>query len=40
MTPPNVFFLAIDSLRADAVFGNSVPTPNIDAFAARGAAFR
>ena len=40
MTPPNIFFLAIDSLRADAVFGNSVPTPNIDAFAARGAAFR
>lgn len=37
---PNVFFLAIDSLRADAVFGESVPTPNMDAFASRGAAFK
>lgn len=40
MTPPNVFFLVIDSLRADAIFGDRVPTPNIDAFADRGAAFR
>ncbi|HYN35467.1 MAG TPA: sulfatase [Actinomycetota bacterium] len=40
MSRPNVFFLAIDSLRADAISGNSVPTPNIDAYAARGAAFR
>ncbi len=36
---PNVFFLAIDSLRADAVFGDHIKTPNIDSFARRGAAF-
>lgn len=35
----NVLFLAVDSLRADAVFGERVATPNLDAFAARGAAF-
>jgi arylsulfatase A-like enzyme len=40
LSAPNVFLLAIDSLRADAVFGNHVPTPRIDAFAATGAAFR
>ncbi|MDQ3951973.1 MAG: sulfatase [Actinomycetota bacterium] len=39
MNAPNVLLLAIDSLRADAVFGNRVPTPRIDAFAAKGAAF-
>lgn len=39
MTPPNVFFLVIDSLRADAVFGDHITTPNFDAFAQRGAAF-
>ena len=37
---PNIFFLAIDSLRADAVFDARIPTPNIDDFARRGAAFR
>ena len=39
MTAPNVLLLAIDSLRADAVFGDRIPTPRIDAFAAQGAAF-
>ncbi|HYP23034.1 MAG TPA: sulfatase [Actinomycetota bacterium] len=39
MTAPNVLLLAIDSLRADAVFGDRIPTPRIDAFAAKGAAF-
>ena len=39
MSTPNVLFLAIDSLRADAIFGNHIPTPNMDSFAARGAAF-
>jgi arylsulfatase A-like enzyme len=39
VSKPNVFFLAIDSLRADAVFGDRIPTPNIDAFADKGAAF-
>jgi arylsulfatase A-like enzyme len=39
VTKPNVFFLAIDSLRADAVFDDHIPTPNIDAFRAKGAAF-
>lgn len=39
MTAPNVLFLAIDSLRADAVFGDHIQTPNMDRFAARGAAF-
>lgn len=40
MTAPNVLFLAIDSLRADAVFGDHVSTPNMDRFAAEGTAFR
>lgn len=40
MNRPNVFLLAIDSLRADAVFEEHVPTPNFDAYAKRGAAFR
>jgi arylsulfatase A-like enzyme len=39
MTKPNVFFLAIDSLRADAVFGDHIPTPNFDRLASSGAAF-
>lgn len=39
MSQPNVFFLAIDSLRADAAFGDHVKTPNLDGFAASGAAF-
>lgn len=40
MPAPNVLFLAIDSLRADAVFGTEIPTPNIDAYARQGSAFR
>jgi arylsulfatase A-like enzyme len=39
VAPPNVLLLAIDSLRADAVFGEHVPTPNIDSYAGRGVAF-
>ena len=39
MATPNVLLLAIDSLRADAVFGDRVATPNIDGFAKSGAAF-
>ncbi len=38
--PPNVFMLVIDSLRADAVFGPQVATPNIDRYIEAGAAFR
>ncbi len=37
---PNVLLLAVDSLRADAVFGDEIPTPNFDALVQRGAAFR
>lgn len=40
MSAPNVFLLAIDSLRADAVFGEHVSTPRLDEFVRRGAAFR
>ena len=40
MTQPNVFMLFVDSLRADAIFGDHIPTPNFDAYAASGAAFR
>lgn len=36
---PNVFILVVDSLRADAVFGSAVDTPNFDSHAKRGAAF-
>ncbi len=36
---PNVLFLAVDSLRADAVFGGHVETPHFDAHAGAGAAF-
>jgi arylsulfatase A-like enzyme len=39
MSKPNALMLVVDSLRADAIFGRHVPTPNIDAFAARGTAF-
>lgn len=39
MSLPNVFFLAIDSLRADAVFADHVMTPNFDRLAGSGAAF-
>jgi arylsulfatase A-like enzyme len=37
---PNVFLLIVDSLRADAAFGDNVATPNIDALVKNGAAFR
>jgi arylsulfatase A-like enzyme len=37
---PNVFLLIVDSLRADAVAGDNVATPNIDALVKNGAAFR
>lgn len=40
MKPPNVFMLFVDSLRADAIFGDHIATPNFDAHAARGASFR
>jgi arylsulfatase A-like enzyme len=40
VSAPNVLLLAIDSLRADAVFGDRVQTPNIDAYASGGAEFR
>ena len=40
MQTPNVLFLVIDSLRADAVFGDHIHTPNFDDLARRGAAFR
>lgn len=39
MTKPNVFLLAIDSLRADAAFGTHIDTLNFDSLASRGAAF-
>lgn len=39
MPSPNVFLLAVDSLRADAVFGDRIPTPRFDELAARGVAF-
>jgi arylsulfatase A-like enzyme len=39
LTKPNVFFLAVDSLRADAVFGDHIPTPTLDSYAAEGIAF-
>lgn len=40
MTTPNVFMLFVDSLRSDAIFGDHIPTPTFDSYAARGAAFR
>jgi len=39
VSKPNVFFLAVDSLRADAVFGDHISTPNFDSYAGKGAAF-
>ena len=36
---PNVFLWVIDSLRADAVFGSEIATPNLDSLADRGVAF-
>ena len=39
MSAPNVLFLAIDSLRADATYGEHIRTPNIDRYAASGTAF-
>lgn len=39
MSAPNVLLLAIDSLRADAIFGGHLQTPNMTAYASRGAAF-
>jgi arylsulfatase A-like enzyme len=39
VSPPNVFVLAIDSLRADAVHGDQIETPNLDALARRGSTF-
>jgi arylsulfatase A-like enzyme len=36
---PNVFILVVDSLRADAVFGDHVNTPNFDSFRRAGASF-
>lgn len=40
MSKPNVLMLVVDSLRADAINGRAVPTPNIDERAARGVSFR
>jgi arylsulfatase A-like enzyme len=39
MRTPNVFVLVVDSLRADVVFGDHVPTRNFDSFRAAGASF-
>ncbi|MGI8407304.1 MAG: sulfatase-like hydrolase/transferase, partial [Actinomycetota bacterium] len=39
MSAPNVLLLAIDSLRADAVNGDHIETPNMDRYASAGAAF-
>ncbi|MDQ3962330.1 MAG: sulfatase-like hydrolase/transferase [Actinomycetota bacterium] len=39
MRRPNVFFLVVDSLRADAVFGDHISTHNFDRLADEGAAF-
>jgi arylsulfatase A-like enzyme len=40
LNSPNVLLLGIDSLRADAVFGDRIRTPNFDRYASAGAAFR
>jgi arylsulfatase A-like enzyme len=40
MSAPNVFLLVIDSLRADAIYGGHVRTPNISTLAGKGASFR
>ena len=39
MELPNVFLLAVDSLRADVVFGDHVATPLMDSLASKGASF-
>lgn len=39
MSAPNVLFLAIDSLRADAIYGGHLSTPNISRYASEGAVF-
>jgi arylsulfatase A-like enzyme len=39
MDRPNVFMLVVDSLRADAVFGDDVETRNFDAYRSAGASF-
>jgi arylsulfatase A-like enzyme len=40
MTAPNVFVLVVDSLRADAAFGDHVRTPNLDSYRRAGASFQ
>ena len=40
MTAPNVLLLVIDSLRADATYGDHISTPNIDRYAHVGSTFR
>jgi arylsulfatase A-like enzyme len=40
LSAPNVLLLVIDSLRADAIFGERIPTPHLDRYATSGAAFR
>jgi len=39
VSAPNVLLLAIDSLRADAIFGDHIATPNADRYASVGTAF-
>lgn len=39
MSVPNVFLLVVDSLRADAIFGDHVSTANVDSFRRSGASF-
>ena len=39
MTQPNVFLLVIDSLRADAVLSDHIPTPNFDRLGTSGSVF-
>ncbi len=38
-TRPNVLFLLVDCMRADALGGRGVPTPHLDALVARGGRF-
>ena len=40
MTAPNVLMLVVDSLRADALYGDHIATPNFDNYARSGATFR
>ncbi len=39
MPAPNVVFLLVDCMRADALGGRGVPTPHLDALVARGTRF-